>query len=122
MTRPSRKSMPDDVAEFIATEQELFIRYLEVTYQQKKITESYYMFALSQSCEETNWDGAIDYFHEAFKGFVDQHERYEYYRLLERIEKGEEYLAKLPPESPEYAKGEKLLERLCEELRKHSTD
>lgn len=118
MTRDSKKSTPsgETLKEFIEKEQELLVRYLEISHQQRKITDTYYNFALTETCEAEDWDGAIEHFEEAFRAFIDQAERYDYYRLVERVEQGGEYLASTDPSDPLYAKGEALYEQLCEQL------
>jgi hypothetical protein len=117
MTNTNKKYIPDEtLLEFIKAEQELFISYLDTAYAHGKITMTYYTFALTTTCEAEDWDGVIEHYEDAFRTFIDQGERYDYYRLLERIEEGEQYLASIDPADPSYAKGEELYGQLCEQL------
>lgn len=121
MTRHSKKYTPDgeDVLEFIQREQAALIRYLDMAFSQGKITETYYLFALSETCEATDWEGASEHFDTAYREFIDQSENYVKYRILERIEQGDAYLSTLNQMDPLYAKGMVLYEQLCEQLQQY---
>lgn len=80
--------------EYITERHEMFLRILKLARKNKQISQGFYEHFMMKVFEPRDWEEAFDMLDEFGNELVHAIQNSEYYILLERLEKGEEMIAK----------------------------
>src|SRR5690606_25301318 len=107
--------LPTSLDEYVQARHAMFLRILNLAKEKERITDRFYDEFIIRSFEPETWDEAFNELEQFGREINHATKNYDYYKLLERIDKGEEMIEKATDEKKK-AQYQALYDKLVREL------